>query len=221
MTGLDPRLRLALALTALAMVAAAPRPGAALAVAATALAAVVRRSGRVRRLVATPVLLGAVTAAAAALAPRGAPDATAHGVLVGARVFAGGALGAWLCATLPLPSLLGALASARCPRALLELLSLAARQMAALGGAAAAVREAQRARLGYSGLRRSVRSAGLLAGALASRAVDRAETLSDALAARGEPPIDPLPALRLPAARGAGATLLLACAALLGWGTPW
>jgi cobalt/nickel transport system permease protein len=223
--GLDPRLRVALALTAIGLVAAAPRPGAALAIAAVALAAVVRRGGRIGRLAAAPVLLGAVSAAAAALAPRAVPGATARGLVVAARVLAGGAVGAWLCATLAVPALLGALASAHCPRALLELLALAARQVAALAGAAAGVREAQRARLGYAGLRRGVRSAGQLAGAVTSRAVDRAAALADTLAVRGEPPVDPLPPLRLPGARGAalgaGTVLALAGCALLGWGTPW
>jgi cobalt/nickel transport system permease protein len=217
---LDPRLRVALAVAAIALVTAAPRPGAALAVAAVALADVIRRGGQLRRLLVAPLLLGAITAVAAALAARGAPDATARGFRIAARALAGGAVGAWLCATVPLPALLGALASFRCPRALLELLALAVRQVAALAGAAVAVREAQRARLGYAGLRRGLGSAGQLAGAVASRAVDRAATLSDVLAVRGEPPIRPLPPLRFPVAIGTGAVLALAGCALLGWGTP-
>ncbi|WP_243337869.1 CbiQ family ECF transporter T component [Anaeromyxobacter soli] len=221
----DPRLRLALGLAALALVAAVPHPGPALAVAAVALASVGARGGRLGRLVLAPVLLGAVTASAAALAPRAAPDATARGLLVAARVLAGGAVGAWLCATLPLPALLCALAWARCPRPLVELLALAARQAASLSAAAASVRDAQRARLGYAGLGRAIDSAGQLAGAVTSRAMDRAAALADTVAVRGEPPVDALPPLAAGAAGGAAlvsaiAIALVACA-LFGGGRPW
>lgn len=218
-----PRLRIAVALAAIGVAAAAPRPAAALAIAAVALAAAVRRRERVLRRVALPLLLGAVTAAAGLAS--GAPDAAARGTRIAARVLAGGAVGAWLCATVPLPALLGALAWARCPRPILELLALAARQLEALAGAAASVRDGQRARLGYAGLRRGVGSAGQLMGAVASRAMDRAVTLSDVLAVRGEPPIDPLPPLRAPAAGEAavwaGLVVALGSVVLLGWGTQW
>lgn len=55
----------------------------------------------------------------------------------------------------------------------------------ALSDTAAAMQNAQAARLGHVGWRRRIRSAGLLAAALLPRALDRAQRLETGLAARG------------------------------------
>ncbi|MFL5261375.1 MAG: CbiQ family ECF transporter T component [Anaeromyxobacteraceae bacterium] len=216
MTG-DPRLRLAVALLAIAVAASAPRPAGALAIAALALAAALWRGARPRVvcLLATPALLGVVAAAFGGGAVRG--------LAISSRVLAGGCVAAWLGTALPFRGLLAALAWARCPRAVVELLALAERQVADLGLAVAGVREAQRARLGYGGLCRGVRSGGVLAGAVTGRAFDRAVATAECLAIRGEPGFDALPPVRwggAPDAALAGvAAIALAGCAAAGWGT--
>jgi cobalt/nickel transport system permease protein len=224
-TARDPRVRIAAALAAIGIAAAAPRPIAPLAVAAVALAAAWRRRGaRVLRLLGPACLLGAVAAAGTALAPAGA-GAPGRAVLVFSRVLAGTAVSAWLAASVTLRELLGVLAWARCPAALLEIISLAHRQVGALGAAAASVRDAQRARLGYASLAATVRSAGLLGGALASRALDGAAATAECLAVRGDPGLAGIAPPRWSGPRDARAAaavgVALAASAALAWGLPW
>ena len=54
---------------------------------------------------------------------------------------------------------------------------------------------AQKVRLGYSGLRRSLRSMGSLAGIVMLRSLDQAEKTHEAMVARGYRGFLPLPAL--------------------------
>jgi energy-coupling factor transporter transmembrane protein EcfT len=217
MTG-EPRLRLAIALAAIALAGASPRPAGALAVAAVAVLALA--GARARRRHALRVLgTSAVLAAIAALM---GGVTTAMPVL--ARALAGGAVAAWLVATLPLAGLLAALAWARCPTPLLELLALAERQIGQLARAVDGVREAQRARLGYEGFVRRVRSTGVLAGAVTARAFDLAAATAECLAVRGDPTLGALPPPRWSASRdgplAASAVAALAACAAIAWGTP-
>jgi energy-coupling factor transporter transmembrane protein EcfT len=211
----DPRLRLAVALVAIGLAASSPRPAGALAVAAVALAAALRRGRRVVGLFAAPALLALVASVSTGAAGRG--------LAIFSRVLAGGAVAAWLASSLPFRAFLAALAWARCPAALLELLALAERQVGTIAAAAAGVREAQRARLGYEGLGRAIRSAGLLAGAVTGRAFDGAVATAECLAVRGEPAMDALPPIAWGGARdttlAAMAAAALAGCAAAGWAT--
>jgi hypothetical protein len=176
---LDARVRLAAAVAAWAVALGTPGPGSAAWVAALALLVRAAKPRPLRSLAPALALgLGASLLAAAA-----APAPAAAALL--ARILSAGWVGAALVAWLPLPELLAALAWARVPPPLLEIVAIGDRQRHALAGHAAAVLDAQRLRLGWSGGRRALRSAGALAGLSVWRAVAQAEISSDALALRG------------------------------------
>jgi cobalt/nickel transport system permease protein len=82
--------------------------------------------------------------------------------LLGARVFSGVGVGAWLVATTPFPELEHALGWLRVPAPLLEIASLARRYIAVLESALHTARAAQTLRLGYKDTRTSLASAGVL-----------------------------------------------------------
>ena len=248
-----------MALAALAVALAAPSTTSAPVLAACAVVAVLAGAGRQRapwRALLAAWSLGAMAALLRALLTPGAPLLTVHvgghaiqlsragaaqGGLALSRVLAATLSGAWLTSTTPFPKLVAALAWARVPAPLLELLLLAHRHRHALGDSFESVRCAQAMRFGYVGLRRSIASAGTLVGAAACRAVDQAGATAEAMQLRGE---HGLPALSLalspvlsPAlspdfspsescteanvlVAGCGATAVLASAAL-GWGAPW
>ena len=248
-----------MALAALAVALATPSTASALVLAACAVVAVLAGAGRQRapwRALLAAWSLGAMAALLRALLTPGAPLLTVHvgghaiqlsragaaqGGLALSRVLAATLSGAWLTSTTPFPKLVAALAWARVPAPLLELLLLAHRHRHALGDSLESVHCAQTMRLGYVGLRRSIASAGVLVGAAACRAVDQAGATAEAMQLRGE---HGLPALSLalspvlsPAlspdfspsescteanvlVAGCGAIAILASAAL-GWGAPW
>lgn len=150
--------------------------------------------------------------------------ALTQGALLLSRVLATTLAAASLTATTPARDLAAALAWARCPPSVVDLLLLATRYRHVLGEALATTRCAQRMRLGYAGGSRSLRSAGALVGALTCRAVDQSAATAEAMLLRGD---SGAAALRVPrssaranlllAGRGA---LALGGAALL-WRAPW
>ena len=87
--------------------------------------------------------------------------------------------------TTPLAEMLGALRRARLPAPIVDIMMLVYRFVAIALEAAANARTAQAGRLGYSGLRRSIRSSGQLAAALLPRVLDRAARMQIGLASRG------------------------------------
>ena len=87
--------------------------------------------------------------------------------------------------TTPLAEMLGALRRARLPAALVDIMLLVYRFVAIALEAADHARTAQASRLGYAGLRRSIRSSGRLAAALLPRVLDRAVRMQTGLASRG------------------------------------
>jgi cobalt/nickel transport system permease protein len=89
-----------------------------------------------------------------------------------------------LVATTPITDLLGLLRALRIPAPLVEVVLLVYRFIMLVIGVADAIRAAQASRLGYSGLRRGIRSAGLLIAALLPRALNRGRQLEIGLAAR-------------------------------------
>lgn len=211
----DARVGLGTAMAAWGVSLGAPRPASAAAVALLALAVRLLRPRSLRALL-PPAALGLIAALlVAAAGPARAPAAAA----LASRIVAAGWIAAALVAWVPRPELLGALAWARVPPSLLELVAIGDRQRHALGAHAGAVLASQRLRLGWSGLRRSLRSSGTLAGLTLWRAVDRAEIAADALALRGvrgrlRVPLTPRPGSRnvllaFAAAASLAASLLL------------
>jgi len=181
----DPRIALGVAVAAWCVALASRHAAGPLAVAMLAVA-VVAALRRMRALRALAPALAAGAVAAVLQAWLGAsPDRLGAAALLVARVAACGAVGAALAAAAPLADLLAALAWAHVPAPLLELVALAERQRHALAEGASRIRDAQRLRLGWVGLRRSVRSLGALAGAAACRALAQADVTADALALRG------------------------------------
>jgi len=181
----DPRVALGVAIAAWCVALAARGPVGPFAVAGLAVGVVAAlRRLRALRALAPALLAGAFAAALQALLGA-TPDRLGGAALLLARVAACSAVGAALAAAAPFPDLLAALAWAHVPAPLLELFALAERQRHALAEAAWRVRDAQRLRLGWVGLRRSMRSAGALAGAAACRALAQADVTADALALRG------------------------------------
>jgi energy-coupling factor transporter transmembrane protein EcfT len=224
----DARLVLAVALAALALVVAAPRPAPALLVGAVAGAALLAtRQLRARRLLA-PLLVGLPAAALAAWLGSGGPAGAAAGIdralLLLARLSAASLVAAWLASRVAVAELAGALGSLGLPAPLAELLLLADGQRHVLRRAHETSRDALSLRLGAPGLRRAAAATGLLAGAVACRAIDRAGVLAEAIALRGgvagrrPPPFRPGPADALLVA---AAATVLALGAALAWSTPW
>lgn len=175
----DPRVRLAIAFAAWGVALGAPHPVTAAAVAALAMVVRLRRPRALPALM--PSVVVAVTAALLLAAARGGEAA----MRVPARIVAAGWVGSALISSLSRSELLGSLAWARVPPPLLELFATADRQRHALAAFVGTVRDAQRLRLGWTGARRALRSAGALAGLSLLQAFSQAELTSDALALRG------------------------------------
>ncbi len=239
----DPRLKLGVALAALAVALAVPHATSALTLAGYALVALLTGPGprRVpwRALLATWAS-GAAAASLRALLTPGTPLLAVHllghalelsrpgaaqGALILSRVLAATLVAAWLVATTPFPQLVAALAWAHVPAPLLEIALLAHRHRHTLGESLDTIRCAQAMRLGYVGMRRSIASAGALVGAVSCRAIDHAGAVTEAMQLRGDRGLAGL-ALpeRCPAADvlvAGCATLALVASATLALGTPW
>jgi cobalt/nickel transport system permease protein len=194
---------LAVALALMGAALGLPRASAALWLAACSLAALVAAAGRSApwRTLATAWALGAGAALLRVVlsdeppveavhafghALRLSRPALAQGALLLSRVLATTLAAAWLAATTPARDLAAALAWARCPPTVVDLLLLSARYRHVLGDALATVRCAQTMRLGYAGALRSLRSAGALVGALTCRAVDQSAATAEAMLLRGD-----------------------------------
>jgi cobalt/nickel transport system permease protein len=146
-----------------------------------------RTFGRAVRLPLAFILIGAVTAVVqvGSAGIGWAPDAGARaGSLVGHAV-AGSAAVLLLATTTPMSDLLPALRRLRVPEAVVEVASVVYRLLFVLLESLRTIREAQTARMGYSSLRRSYRSSGVLAAAVLTRSWDRARRMQEGLAGRG------------------------------------
>lgn len=149
--------------------------------------------------------------------------ATQEGVLAGGLIAARilGCLGIVLvlCQGTPAQELFAALRWARFPRTWIEIALLMYRYLHVLFEQALGVLTAQKVRLGYSSLRRSLHSMGTLAGAVLLRSLDQVEKSHEAMLARGYQGALPLPALppltRPQAALGCGGVALIAVACFL------
>lgn len=117
------------------------------------------------------------------------------GVLVASRVLGSLGIVMFLCQGTAADELFAALVWARVPRTWIEIALLMYRYLHVLFAQAACVVAAQKVRLGYSGLRHSLRTAGNLAGIVVVRSLDQAERSHEAMLARGYEGVLPVPAL--------------------------
>ncbi|TQN44029.1 cobalt/nickel transport system permease protein [Blastococcus colisei] len=146
-----------------------------------------RTFGRAVRLPLAFVTVGALTAVVAVDGDGigWAPDAAARAGSLAGHALAGSAAVLLLATTTPMSDLLPALRRMRVPEAVVEVASVVYRLLFVLLDSLRTIREAQTARMGYSSLRRSYRSSGVLAAAVLTRSWDRARRMQAGLAGRG------------------------------------
>ena len=136
------------------------------------------------------------------------------GLLIGLRVLASVGVVLVLGAAAPVHKICAALRWARLPHALVEIAMLMYRYIFLLLDDTAAVLSAQKVRLGYVSLRRSVASLGSLAGLVMLRSLDQADRTHEAMLARGYQ--GRLPLASLPALRGRELLLIAGAIAAIG-----
>jgi cobalt/nickel transport system permease protein len=113
------------------------------------------------------------------------PDGLRLALETSVRALAAASCLTFLILTTPLTDLVPLLRRVGIPAGIVELILLIYRLIFVFTERALTGQQAQAARLGYSSVRRGVRSAGWLAGALFQRALERARRLELGLAARG------------------------------------
>ncbi len=136
------------------------------------------------------------------------------GGLIASRVLGSMSVIVVLCAATPAGGIFAALRWARLPRTWVELAMLMYRYIFTLFDQALSVLSAQKIRLGYAGLRRSLRSMGALGGVVLLRSIDQAEKTHEAMVVRGYEGLLPIPAP--PALRAKDMSLLGGCLAAIG-----
>jgi cobalt/nickel transport system permease protein len=141
-------------------------------------------------------------------------EGLAAGLLIGLRVLASVGVALVLGAAAPVHKICAALRWARLPHALVEIAMLMYRYIFLLLDDTAAVLSAQKVRLGYVSLRRSVASLGSLAGLVMLRSLDQVDRTHEAMLARGYQGRLPLPSL--PALRGRELLLIAGAVAAIG-----
>lgn len=146
-----------------------------------------RTFGRAVRLPLAFVAVGALTAVVSVDGDGigWAPDAAARAGSLAGHALAGSAAVLLLATTTPMSDLLPALRRLRVPDAVVEVASVVYRLLFVLLASLRTIREAQTMRMGYSSLRRSYRSSGVLAAAVLTRSWDRARRMQEGLAGRG------------------------------------
>jgi cobalt/nickel transport system permease protein len=117
------------------------------------------------------------------------------GALIACRILGSVGIMVMLSKNSSIPELFAALRWAGVPHLGIELAMLMYRYLYVFLEQAGCVLSAQRVRLGYSGLRRSFRSVGGLAGIVILRSLDQAEKSHEAMVARGYRGCLPLPFL--------------------------
>ncbi len=108
-----------------------------------------------------------------------------HGLLLGSRVLGSVGVLILLSSVTPAYGIFHALRWFRVPEGWVELALLVYRYTFNLIDQTADVASAQRTRLGYSGVRRSIKSFGVLAGTVLTRSIDQAMRTSEAMTLRG------------------------------------
>ena len=108
-----------------------------------------------------------------------------RGLELATRIVGGMSVLLFFALTTPLPELMRAARWFRCPPVLVELTLIMYRYIFLLLEEGGRIRNAQKARLGFVGLRSTLRSSGILGGMLVLRTYDRAERSFDAMRCRG------------------------------------
>ena len=122
-------------------------------------------------------------------------EGLADGVLIASRVLGTVGVAFLVCEGLSAYELFAALRWAKMPATWVEIALLMYRYLHLFLAQAASVTAAQKVRLGYNGFKRSLRSAGSLAGIVMLRSLDQAEKSHEAMVARGYQGFMPLPVL--------------------------
>ena len=112
-------------------------------------------------------------------------DGLRQGILLASRITGGVAVIAAVGFSTGFTQLLSALSWLKIPREITEVALFAWRYLFVLADDAQVIHAAQKNRLGYVGLRRSLRSIGSLAGALVIKAFDTSQAMTTAMAQRG------------------------------------
>ncbi len=107
------------------------------------------------------------------------------GLLLASRILGGMGVILFFSLTTPLPELMRAARFFRCPEVLVELTLIMYRYIFLFMEEGIRIRNAQKARLGYSGWKNALRSSGVLGGMLVLRTFDRAERSFAAMRCRG------------------------------------
>ncbi len=126
-------------------------------------------------------------------------EGTIEGAMIGLRVMASVSAMLILCAVTPVHEMMAVLKWGRVPEGWVEVAMLMYRYIFALFDQAGSVWAAQKIRMGYGGLGRSLTSMGDLAGVVTLRAIDQADKTHEAMIARGyhgSLHISPLAAMR-------------------------
>ncbi len=122
-----------------------------------------------------------------------------RGVLLGSRVLGAVSVMLLLSSVTPAYKIFGALRWFRVPEGWIEIALLVYRYIFVLLDQTADIAAAQRVRLGYSTMGRSLSSAGVLAGTVVARSMDQAMRTYEAMTLRGYQgrlPMGPLPGLK-------------------------
>lgn len=134
-------------------------------------------------------------------------EGAAQGLLTGARVLGAVSAMLLLSSSTPAYEIFHALRWFRFPREWVEVAMFMYRYTFALLDMADDIQSAQRVRLGYTGFRRSMSSAGVLAGSLLVRSIDQAARTQEAMRLRGYR--EAMPFGRMPAMRAADQWLVV------------
>jgi cobalt/nickel transport system permease protein len=199
----DARIKLAVALSLLVMVASSGSFILPLVTAGTCLALCLSMKVRIRLLLirfAEPLFIAVVILVLKAIGSGSIPlrevhlpfaDMTIHkdglveGFRLASRIVGGVAVVAAVGFATTFTELLAALAWFRIPREVTEVAMFAWRYLFVLGDDAQVIHAAQKNRLGYVGIRRSFRSFGTLAGALVIKAFDASHIMTTSMIQRG------------------------------------
>jgi cobalt/nickel transport system permease protein len=121
-----------------------------------------------------------------------------HGLFIALRIVAGGLVIVLLGATTPINRLCQALRWYRVPATFVELVQMTYRYLHETYAEFARMRQAQRARLGWSSARAGLASSRMLGGALFMRVFDRGARSAEAMRCRGAGPLvnEAMPSLR-------------------------
>lgn len=115
----------------------------------------------------------------------GHSDGLMEGVMIGSRIVGAVAIVALLGFSTPFTEFMAALSWFRVPKSFIEILMLAYRYIFVLTDDAHVIYNAQKNRLGYATMRRSLHSFGVLAGSLTLKAFDHSQRTTVAMVQRG------------------------------------